>query len=186
PFAITNAPPAPSLVDRRSFTHGKAWVSAERQVKEGVEDVDGVRVGDVLVRLGSQKKNEGNTGAPSKRVGETIINVTHHTEKEPMSDARVYVRKYKPMMKDVHWAQNGVVASVIKGEAISFVQNRIADAGFLELTIIPMGADKVLARSTSEADVVTIFYGAKEFFNLIFSNWVRWNKEVVPSQRGAW
>ncbi|MCI51474.1 hypothetical protein A2U01_0072718, partial [Trifolium medium] len=59
-------------------------------MKEGVEDVEGVRVSGVLVRLGSQKKNEGNAGAPSKRVGETTINVTQHTEKEPMSDARVY------------------------------------------------------------------------------------------------
>ncbi|MCI89679.1 sulfate transporter, partial [Trifolium medium] len=43
-------------------------------------------------------------------------------------------------MTDVLWAQNGVVATVINGEAIPVVKNRIADAGFPELAIIPMGA----------------------------------------------
>ncbi|MCI82813.1 putative bromodomain protein, partial [Trifolium medium] len=55
-------------------------------------------------------------------------------------DARVYVRKYKPAMEDVKWAQNKVVATVINGEAIPIVHNRIADVGFTELTIIPTGA----------------------------------------------
>ncbi|MCI22285.1 hypothetical protein A2U01_0043461, partial [Trifolium medium] len=76
------------------------------QVKEGVEGVEGVRVGDVLVWLGGQKKHEGNAGAPSKRVGEPCVNVTQHAEKESLPDARVYVRKYKPAMEDVKWAQN--------------------------------------------------------------------------------
>ncbi|MCI18217.1 sulfate transporter, partial [Trifolium medium] len=156
------------------------------QVKEGAEIEEGVRVGEVLLRLGAQKKDDGNGGGPNQRVGETTANVPKHSEKEPTSDTRFYVRKYKPTTEDVQWAHNGVVATVINGEAISVVQNRIADAGFADLTIIQMGADKVLVRSTSDTDVVNILYGAKEFFNMIFSNWVRWNKEVVPSQRGAW
>ncbi|GAU40432.1 hypothetical protein TSUD_397510 [Trifolium subterraneum] len=106
--------------------------------------------------------------------------------KENMTDARVYVRKYKPAAEDVHWAQKGVVASVVNGEAISVVYNRIVDTGFQELSIIPLGADKVLVQSTTDADVMATLDGAKDFFKLLFSNWARWNKEVVPSQRGAW
>ncbi|MCI30574.1 sulfate transporter, partial [Trifolium medium] len=105
------------------------------------------------------------------------------TEKEAATNVSVFVRKYKPTMEDVTWAQNGVVATVINGEAISVVQNRITDAGFKELAIIPMGADKVLIRSMADVDVAITIDGAKDFFNLFFSNWTRWNKEVVSSQR---
>ncbi|GAU15594.1 hypothetical protein TSUD_108530 [Trifolium subterraneum] len=58
--------------------------------------------------------------------------------------------------------------------------------GFPDLDVIPLGADKVLIRSTSNLEIATKIDGAKEFFNLIFSNRVRWNKEVVPAQRGVW
>ncbi|MCI43074.1 sulfate transporter, partial [Trifolium medium] len=71
-----------------------------------------------------------------------IGQVAQPTEKEVVPSVSVFVRKYKPKLEDVQWAQNGVVATIINGEAIPVVQNRIADAGFTELAIIPMGADK--------------------------------------------
>jgi len=37
-----------------------------------------------------------------------------------------------------------MVASVLNGEAIPVLQQRIFDAGFEKLDIIPLGADKVL------------------------------------------
>jgi hypothetical protein len=55
-------------------------------------------------------------------------------------------------------------------EAIPMVQHRITDVGFNDLDIIPMGADKVFVRSLTEIDVATVVDGAKEFFNLVFSN----------------
>ncbi|GAU46774.1 hypothetical protein TSUD_402850 [Trifolium subterraneum] len=62
----------------------------------------------------------------------------------------------------------------------------MVDAGFNELDIIPMGADKVFVRSLSDIDTVTVVEGAKDFFNLVFSIWARWDKEIVPVRRGAW
>jgi hypothetical protein len=38
------------------------------------------------------------------------------------------------------------VANVINGDAIPVVQNRIIDAGFADVVITPMGADKVFIR----------------------------------------
>ncbi|MCI17573.1 sulfate transporter, partial [Trifolium medium] len=93
---------------------------------------------------------------------------------------------YRTVSEDVEWAQNGVVATVINGEAIPVVQHRIADAGFIYLDIIPMGADKVFVRSLSESYVTTVVDGAKEFFTLVFSKWERWDKEAAPFRRGAW
>ncbi|MCI15431.1 sulfate transporter, partial [Trifolium medium] len=46
--------------------------------------------------------------------------------------------------------------------------------------------DKVFVRSVSGLDVATVVGNAKEFFNLFLSNWVRWDKEAPPAQRGAW
>jgi hypothetical protein len=81
-----------------------------------------------------------------------------------------------------------VVATISNGEALPIIHNRIVDAGFSELDIIHMGADKVLIRSTSAIDVTNVIDGAKEFFDLFFSNRVRWKKETALgyAQRGAW
>lgn len=35
-------------------------------------------------------------------------------------------------------------------------------------------------------EVSTIIAGARDFFDHIFSNIVRWEKQSVPFQRGAW
>ncbi|MCI82341.1 sulfate transporter, partial [Trifolium medium] len=52
------------------------------------------------------------------------------------------MRSYRAKSDDVKWVQNGIVATVINGEAVLVVQNRITDAGFIDLVLIPMGADK--------------------------------------------
>ncbi|PNX64743.1 hypothetical protein L195_g062266, partial [Trifolium pratense] len=60
------------------------------------------------------------------------------------------------------------------------------DAGFIDLILIPMGADKVFVRSTENEDAMSVINNAKEFFKLVFSNWMRWDKESSPYRRGAW
>jgi hypothetical protein len=72
-----------------------------------------------------------------------------------------------------------VVAVICNGEAVPGVRNRIADAGFRELDIRHLGADKVLVRNLVGLDVASIFDGAKEFFKLIFASWTRWEKEGI-------
>lgn len=62
-----------------------------------------------------------------------------------------------------------MVTTVINGEVVLVVQNKIEDARFKELDIIPLGTDKVFIHSVSESDVITIFDGAKEFFKHFFS-----------------
>ncbi|MCI58079.1 sulfate transporter, partial [Trifolium medium] len=91
-----------------------------------------------------QKEKEGKAEEPEKGKDESVVHYAHPTKKEAETKEHVFVRKYKPSQDDVLWAQNGVVATVRNGEAIPVVQNRIVDAGFKELVVIPMGADKVL------------------------------------------
>ncbi|MCI49138.1 sulfate transporter, partial [Trifolium medium] len=52
------------------------------------------------------------------------------------------VRMYRSTMDDLKWARKGAVSTVINGEAVPLVQQRIEDAGFTDLVITPLGADK--------------------------------------------
>jgi len=67
------------------------------------------------------------------------------------------IRTYKSTTYDLSWASKGVVASVLYGESISVIQNHIADAGFEDIDIIPLGADKVFIRCVSNWDVMKTF-----------------------------
>ncbi|MCI64308.1 sulfate transporter, partial [Trifolium medium] len=81
-------------------------------------------------------------------------------------DNRVFMRNYRPKSDDVMWAQNGLVATVINGEVVLVVQNRITDAGFNVMVLIPMGADKVFVLSSGGNDAMVVVNSAKEFFKL--------------------
>ncbi|MCI57719.1 hypothetical protein A2U01_0078970, partial [Trifolium medium] len=91
---------------------------------KGTDAEEGVRVGEVLVRLAVEKEKEGNTGVPGKVVSKNNGHSEKPTVKESAPDTSVFVRKYTPLLEDVEWAHNGVVAIVINGEAITVVQNR--------------------------------------------------------------
>jgi hypothetical protein len=66
------------------------------------------------------------------------------------------------------------------------VRSRIADAGFTDVEVIHLGADKVFVRSLAGLDVVPMLENAREFFNYLFSSWERWEDKGTPFHRGAW
>ncbi|MCI84875.1 hypothetical protein A2U01_0106153, partial [Trifolium medium] len=72
---------------------------------EGEGYAEGVRVGEVMVRLGGHKEKERNAGVADKGINENIGQVAQPTKKEAVTSASVFVRKYKPAMEDVQWAQ---------------------------------------------------------------------------------
>jgi hypothetical protein len=92
-------------------------------------------------------------------------------------ESEIFLRNYRKKFDDVLWAQKGLVATVINGEAITVVQNRITYAGFNSLVVTPLRADKVFIRSTEGDDALSIVGGAAEFFKLVFSNWSCWEKD---------
>jgi len=99
-----------------------------------------------------------------------------HVDERQQPAVRNLVWLYRPNENDVQWARSGVFANVVNGEAITVVQNRVEDAGFADLDVIPMGADRVFLRSNSERETFSMIEGAKDFFDLLFSNIVRWDK----------
>ncbi|PNX71795.1 cysteine-rich receptor-like protein kinase, partial [Trifolium pratense] len=164
------------------------------QVKKGVvrdadtdtKDSGAVRVGEVVVSLGERKEK---AMCHKDQVQEGGL--THSTTAPPKGtlkgkDRQGFMRSFRTEADDVTWAQNGLVATIVNGEAVSVVQSRILDAGFSDVILIPMGADRVFVRSSTSDDVLAVFKSAKEFFQLIFSSWTRWDNIVQPYKRGAW
>jgi len=98
---------------------------------------------------------------------------------------QVLVIKYRTIDKDVSWVREGVVALVINGESIPLIQQRILDAGFNNLIIIPMGADRVLLKSSGDEDVNSILSGAAKFCMPFFSSVTPWNSNNMKFERGA-
>jgi len=98
----------------------------------------------------------------------------------------VFVPKYSSSANDLSWATKGVVVSVLNGEVIPVLQRRIFDAGFDNLVLIPLGADKVFLRSLDDLDVTNLFSKAPDFFGNFFSKPVRWSKDLLVRERGAW
>lgn len=97
-----------------------------------------------------------------------------------------FVPKYTSTVNDMSWATKGVVVSVLNGDAIPMLQRRIFDAGFENLVIIPLGADKVFLRTMDDRDVSLILSEASDFFKNFFSQPIHWNKDNLIRERGAW
>ena len=94
------------------------------------------------------------------------------------------IRKYRSCEEDVKWETSGLIGTVIDGASIPLIQNRVGDAGFKDIDIIPLGADKVFVQSLSGIDVSEVVHEAKQFFNMIFSSLTGWTKTMLPFQRG--
>jgi len=111
-----------------------------------------VRVGEVVVKV-REGKGTGGSGAVVgyQGEGEGVVRETgevnvHVVEKNPPV-IRKLVMKYRSNGEDLKWARSGVVASVVNREANPVVQKRVEYAGFADLEIIPMGADKEFLKS---------------------------------------
>ena len=156
----------------------------EVAVDVGRKNVEEVRVGEVRVRLDKGKlvnvrRIEAATKGGGIEVSEKSKKVTKGKAPiEQQPSIQKMLRKYTSHGDDVKWARGGFMASVIQGKAISIVQSWIEDAGFANLDVRSLGADRVFIRSSSDVEVSTVLEGASEF-----SNFVRWDKNIVPFQR---
>jgi hypothetical protein len=117
---------------------------------------------------------------PKVQLGEVTV------EHEVSRSVCKLVQTYRSNSDNLSWARKGVIATVLNGEALPVIQTRIAHAGFDDLDIIPLGADRVYIRCFSDSDAMKMIDEAREFFNLFFSQPTRWNKDIVNFQRGAW
>ena len=138
----------------------------------------------VAVRLGGKARMREGEGEKESTVMATVKG-RMETNTNIIAPKKL-VRHYRSREEDINWAMRGLVGTVLNGESISIIQNRVEDAGFKDIYIIPLGADKVFVQSLSNVSVSEIVREAKQFFDLIFASLVRWDKKVLPFQRGAW
>jgi len=146
---------------------------------------------------GGRKGNEGVVGKkgwPVAVVGGEVLGVgnvrnekvTEGVEVGVVEGVKEFIPKYNSTEQDVAWASRGMLASVLNGEAIPVLQRRIFYAGFEKLDIILMGADKVLLWTEDDSDVNITLFEASNFFDNFFSKPIKWKKDVVVRERGAW
>jgi hypothetical protein len=150
--------------------------------KKGTE----VQVGDIVVKLGDRQHRAVRQGGQKHGEGQVSKAVGLFVDAVKEGEKGILLRNFRSKVEDVLWAHKGLVATVINGEAVSVVQNRITDARFSDLVLTPMGADKVFIRCTKGKDAMSVVGGAEEFFKLVFSSWTSWDKDQRPYQRGAW
>lgn len=122
------------------------------------------------VNEGEKRKDGGNDLVVGGEVlcGETGKRRVVAAIEEVVEADKVHVPKYTSTEQDVAWAGKGMVVTVLNGVAIPLLQRQIYDAGFENLVIIPLGADKVLLRLEDEGDV-SIFCRKLLIFLTIFS-----------------
>ena len=146
--------------------------------REGVKNSDGVR-NSMVVRdeevVGVMGREDETLGDGSKKVTNGVV-----------QSKQRYVPVYRSDIQDELWASKGLVVTVMNGEAIPVLQHRIYDAGFESLDLTSLGADKVLLRSSGEGEVSNILSEVAEFFGNFFSMSLRWNKDILVRERGAW
>lgn len=155
---------------------------AETVLTEG--EVGGVRVGKVMVSVRGKEGSKGEEGELEGGVEEGLVRRSAGTPYQ--TKTKKLVRKFISLEEDRLWAKRGMIGTVIGGESIPLIQSGVEDAGFKDIDIIPLGADKVFIHSLSVASVSEIVGEARHFFDLIFSSLSVWKQVVMPFQRGAW
>lgn len=161
------------LKERKHEVGGENITEGEKSKAAGLESGEG----------GSDRlKGGGNVSTDLVRkmaIGDRGFRTVMQTEQR-------YVPKYNSLAFDMEWASNGMVVSVLNGDAISVLQRRIYDAGFDKLVLIPLGANTVFLKTLDHGNVSTLLTEAAEFFDNFFSKPVQWNKDTLIRERGAW
>ncbi|GAU34020.1 hypothetical protein TSUD_393660 [Trifolium subterraneum] len=96
--------------------------------KDGPGHLEGVHVGDVIIKLGARHEPAVQNEGQQQGVGISPKGLDMHATATQEKENRILLRSYPSKSDDVQWVHNGLVANVLNGEAIPVVQNRITDA----------------------------------------------------------
>jgi hypothetical protein len=79
-----------------------------------------------------------------------------------------------------------MVAQIKAGDSVLSFQQRIEEAGFPNVTVTPLGGDRVLLNCTGWEVFSKVLKGALDFFGMLFCNFQNWSESLVRYERGAW
>lgn len=147
-------------VGRNGFAKG--ILEGAKVLGKDEEVVEVVRVGDVVVTVRDGKGSDRRGRGVMEVDGMTVKGRMETTEageivcEKKLPSGNKLVRMYRSDENDLQWAHSGVMANVVNGEAFTVVRSRVEDAGFVDLDMIPMGADRVFLRSNSEKETLSL------------------------------
>jgi hypothetical protein len=78
------------------------------------------------------------------------------------------------------------VATVSTGETLLSIQQRVEDAGFDTVEVIPMGGDRAFLHCRDNGNILQVFIDAADFFGLFLTDVHRCTSKEVRYERGAW
>jgi hypothetical protein len=91
-----------------------------------------VPVGKVVIKPLEVNKNKD---------GPKLVDVKQSKDVQTVSQ---FVPVFNSREEDLKWASAGMVATLVSGESAVALQQKVEDAGFSNLVVIPMGGDRVL------------------------------------------
>lgn len=94
--------------------------------------------------------------------------------------------EYVSRPDDLVWANGGMVATVTSGDSTLSLQQRVEDAGFVNVVVTPMGSDRVFIHCLNGEDIWKVFNDAIHFLGMLFKDLHKWSSEDVNYERGAW
>ncbi|AES70132.1 DUF4283 domain protein [Medicago truncatula] len=117
-----------------------------------------------------KEKNNSHVGDAPKVIGEAKVTRKYHSDNE-----------------DVVWASKGALATVLNGDFIPIVQQKIIDVGFENVRVVPRGGDNVILFCSGKEDMMSVYLAAADFFNCFFTDMRAWSltEDNVP-ERGVW
>lgn len=96
------------------------------------------------------------------------------------------MQMYRSLHEDKSWASKGVVATIVTGDSMLSVQQQVEDADFHNISLIPMGGDRVFLYFPGQENIIQVINDAIDFFSMIFGNFYKWTTRDVLFGRGAW
>ncbi|KEH26001.1 RNA recognition motif [Medicago truncatula] len=96
---------------------------------------------------------------------------TSHVSDAPkvIGEANV-TRKFHSDNEDVVWASKEALAKLLNGQFIPIVQQKIIDAGFDNVRVVPRGGDNVILFFPGKEDMMSVYLAAADFFNCFFTD----------------
>ena len=125
---------------------------------------------------------KGNVRLEKKKVVGKLKPVTIPTE----ISAAQFILVFKSCEEDREWATSGMVSHIKVGDSTLSFQQRIEDVGFPNVSITPLGGDRVFLHCTGGDAFSIVLKGASEFFGMLFYNFHKWYDSLIRYERGAW
>jgi len=157
-----------ALARKRALEQVKLNAMGSEEEREQVR-LSGVAGDTPYVNFFTENKTS-NVGTTPKVIGKANVTRKFHSDNE-----------------DVIWASKGALAKVRNGDFIPIVQQKIIDAGFDNVRVVPRGGDNVILFCAGKEDMMSVYLAAADFFNCFFTDMRAWSPtdDNVP-ERGVW